>query len=118
MMTVDRKIYKIDAKGKVLGRLATEVARLLQGKNKPDYLPNKDNSDVVEVSNINQLKFGTKKLEQKTYYHHTGYLGNLKAVSLEKVFSQRPKEVLRKAVWNMLPKNKLRAKRIKRVIFK
>jgi len=110
-----RNIYTIDAADKVLGRLATEIAILLRGKNKPDFAPNKDIGGFVVVKNFNKIKITGKKLFQKIYYHHTGYLGGLKEISLKKLFEKNPTQVLKKAVFGMLPKNKLRAKQIKRL---
>jgi len=109
------KTHIIDASNKVLGRLATEIAILLRGKNKPDFVPNKDMGDFVAVKNINKIRLTGKKKEKKIYYHHTGYLGGLKEIPFEKLFEKNPGEVLRKAVFGMLPKNKLRAKQIKRL---
>lgn len=110
-----RKTRTIDATGKVLGRLATEIAVLLRGKHKPDFVPNQDIGDFVVVKNIDKIKLTGKKLEKKIYYHHTGYLGGLKEVPLKKVFEKNPGEVLKRAVFGMLPKNKLRAQQIKRL---
>ena len=110
-----RETRTIDAAGKVLGRLATEIAILLRGKNKPDFAPNKDTGDFVIVKNVDRIKLTGKKFEQKIYYRHTGYLGGLKEVPLKKLFEKNPAEILRKAVFGMLPKNKLRAKQIKRL---
>jgi large subunit ribosomal protein L13 len=110
-----RKTHEIDAKNKVLGRLATEIAVLLRGKDKADFAPNKDMGDFVSVKNIRKIKITGKKFSQKIYYHHTGYLGGLKEVPLKKIFDKDPGEILKKAVFGMLPKNKLRAKQIKRL---
>lgn len=110
-----REAHTIDATGKVLGRLATEVAALLRGKYKPDFVPYKDMGDFVIVKNIRKMKLTGKKMEKKIYYHHTGYLGGLKEVPFRRVFGKNPGEVLRKAVFGMLPKNKLRAIQIKRL---
>ncbi len=104
-----RETYTIDASGKVLGRLATEIAKLLRGKHKPDFLPNKDMGDFVIVKNVEKIKISGKKLEKKKYYRHTGYLGHLKEIPLKKLFKEKPAEVLKKAVFGMLPKNKLRS---------
>jgi large subunit ribosomal protein L13 len=112
---MERKTYTIDATNKVLGRLATKIAILLRGKNKPDFAPYKDMGDFVEVKNIANIKFTGKKFEKKFYYHHTGYIGGLKKVKLKNLVKENPKEVLRAAVLGMLPKNKLRAKQIKRL---
>ncbi len=112
---MEQKTHIIDATNKVLGRLAVEVSLLLRGKNKPGFAPHKNEGDFVIVKNISKLRFTGKKLKQKQYYRHTGYLGGLKATSLEKLFKERPSEVLRRAVMGMLPKNRLRAKIIKRL---
>ena len=112
---MQRNTHTIDATNKVLGRLATEIAVLLRGKDKPDFAPNKDMGGFVTVKNFSKIKITGKKFEQKIYYHHTGYLGGLKKVSLKKLFEKDPGEVLKKAVFGMLPKNKLRAKQIKRL---
>lgn len=114
---MQRDTHTIDATGRVLGKLATEIAVLLRGKHKPDFLPYKDTGDFVEVTNIAQLKFTGKKVEQKVYYRHTGYLGGLKSESLKNLVVKNPDLVLKKAVYGMLPKNKLRAKQIKRLRF-
>jgi large subunit ribosomal protein L13 len=113
-----RKIISVDAENKPLGKLAVEVAVLLRGKNKPDYVPYKDVGDTVLVKNIGKMKFTGNKLENKKYFHYTGYLGNLKTATLKEFLIKRgPKEVLRKAVLGMLQKNKLRARQIKRLRF-
>ena len=112
---MERKTHTIDAANKVLGRLATEIAVLLRGKNKPDFAPNKDMGDFVTVRNFSKIRITGKKFEQKIYYRHTGYLGGLKGIPLKKLFEKDPAEVLKKAVFGMLPKNKLRAKQIKRL---
>jgi len=110
-----RKTHTIDATGKVLGRLAAQIAILLRGKHKPDFVPYKDMGDFVVVKNVGKLKITGKKMEQKKYFRHTGYLGGVKEISLKQLFKENPAEVLRKAVFGMLPKNKLRAKMIKRL---
>ena len=118
MEKIERKIQKVDAAGKSLGRLAVEVAVLLRGKNKPDFVPYRDMGDVVFVKNIDKMKFTGNKLENKKYFHFTGYLGNLKTTTLKEFLIKRgPKEVLRTAVMGMLTKNKLRAQQIKRLKF-
>jgi large subunit ribosomal protein L13 len=111
----NRKTHNIDATNKILGRLASQIAVLLRGKHKPDFAPHKDIGDFVVVKNIDKIKFSGKKMNQKIYYHHSGYLGGLKEISLEKLFKEKPDVVLKKAVFGMLPKNKLRAKQIKRL---
>lgn len=115
---MEKNIYKIDASGKILGRLAAEIAVLLRGKNKPDFQRHLDGGAAVEVANAGKLKFSGKKMKQKIYYKHSGYLGGLKAEALEVKFKKNPAEVLRRAVLGMLPKNKTRAKIIKRLIIK
>jgi len=112
---MESKTHTIDATNKVLGRLAVEVSLLLRGKNKPTFAPHKNEGDFVIIKNIDKMRFTGKKLKQKKYYSHSGYLGSLRAISLEKLFKERPAEVLRRAVMGMLPKNRLRAKAIKRL---
>ena len=108
----------MDADNKSLGRLAVEVAILLRGKNRPNFVLYKDMGDTVLVKNIDKMKFTGNKLENKNYFHYTGYLGNLKKKTLKEFLIKRgPKEVLRAAIMGMLPKNKLRAKQIKRLRF-
>lgn len=111
------KTYTIDATDKVLGRLATEVALLLRGKNKTGFVPYLDNGDKVIIKNVGKIKITGKKMEQKTYFRHSGYPSGAKIIPLKKIFQTKPGEVLRRAVLGMLPKNKLRAKMIKRLIF-
>lgn len=115
--SIKRETHKIDATGKVLGRLASEIAVLLRGKHKPNFLPYKDTGDFVMVKNAEKIKLTGRKAEQKIYYRHTGYLGGLRETPLKKLLKEKPTEVLRKAVFGMLPKNKLQAKQIKRLKF-
>ena len=112
-----RNTHIIDAKDKVLGRLASQIAILLRGKHKADFDPTKDSGDFVIVKNVDKVKITGKKLEKKKYFRHTGYLGGLKEIPLKKIFKENPTNVLKKAVFGMLPKNKLRAKQIKRLKF-
>lgn len=112
-----REKYTIDAEGKVLGRLAVEIATLLQGKNKPDFEPHSDMGGIVLVKNADKIKVTGKKAKQKIYYHHSGYPGGLKETPYRKMMEEKPNEILRHAVYGMLPKNKLRDKRIKRLKF-
>jgi len=112
-----RKTHTIDATNKVLGRLASKIAVLLRGKHKPDFFPYKDMGDFVIVKNVDELKITGRKLEQKKYFRHSEYLGSGKETLLKDLFEKRPAEVLKRAVWGMLPKNKLRAKMIKRLKF-
>jgi len=115
---IDRKIITIDATDKPLGRLAVEVANSLRGKNKPIFVPYLDVGDNVVVKNVEKMKYTGKKLEQKNYFHFTGYLGNMKKKTLKEMLNKRgAKEVLRKAVMGMLTKNTLRDRQIKRLRF-
>ncbi len=111
-----KEIYTIDAKDKILGRLASEIAVLLRGKNKPDFVPYKDEGGIVRVVNASKLKLTGKKSEQKVYYRHSGYMGGLKIMPFKKIFEKDPAWVLKKAVYGMLPANKLRARMMKRLI--
>lgn len=105
----------IDATGKTLGRLATEVAIALRGKDKATFAPNKIVGDVVVVTNTNKVRYTGNKIEQKTYYKHTGYLGNMKSITLGKLIEKDPTEPLRRAVYGMLPDNRLRKELMKRL---
>ena len=112
-----KEIYKIDAEGKILGRLASQIVGLLRGKNKPDFMPNKDSNNYVIIKNADKIKVTGKKMEQKIYFHHTGYLGNDKHIPMKAIFAKKPSDLLRKAVSGMLPKNRLRDKQLKRLKF-
>jgi len=115
---IQRNIISIDAENKPLGRLAVEVAVGLRGKNKPNFVPYKDVGDTVVVKNIDKMKFTGDKMENKNYFHFTGYLGNMKKMTLKEFLTKKgPKEVLRTAVMGMLTKNKLRSRQIKRLKF-
>jgi large subunit ribosomal protein L13 len=114
-MTIERKTHILNAQGRPLGKVAVEVANLLRGKQKADFAPYKDVGDFVTVQNFKRVRFTGKKPLQKKYFAHSGYLGNLKVQSLDELFEKQPMEVLRKAVWGMLPTNKLRAQQIKRL---
>jgi large subunit ribosomal protein L13 len=111
------KTHVIDAKGKVLGRLATKVATLLRGKHKVDFMNHKDIGDVVIIKNVEKIVVTGKKEEKKKYRHHSGYIGGLKEETYKEVFKKDPSKVFRKAVYGMLPKNRLRRKQIKRLKF-
>lgn len=113
--TIKRETHAIDATGHAVGRLATQITTLLRGKNKPTFSPNLDEGDCVLVSNAGKVKFTGMKLVQKDYFHHTLYPGGIKRTSMKKVFEQNPAEVLRRAVYGMLPKNKLRDEMMKRL---
>lgn len=112
---MERKTYTIDASEKMLGRLATEVVLLLRGKDKPDFEYREDRGNSVSIFNIDKIKVSGKKADQKIYYKHSGYHGGLKKTIYKNLFAKNPAEVLRKAVYNMLPKNRLRPQMIKRL---
>lgn len=116
MAGLKKTTHHIDATGESLGRLATRIARLLIGKNKASYLPYKDDGDTVAVTNVERLAIAPKKIQQKKYYRFSGYPGGIKSKKLSNVFVDQPAEVLRHAVYYMLPKNKLRKNMIKRLI--
>ena len=104
---VERKWYVVDATDKTLGRLASEIAMVLRGKNKPTYMPNMDMGDNVIVINAEKVAVTGNKLNQKLYTHHTGYISGLKQVTLKRMLETKPEEVLKHAVKGMLPKNAL-----------
>ena len=105
----------VDAEGKVLGRLATEVADLLRGKNKPIYTPHVDTGDFVVVVNADKIKLTGRKWEQKVYYRHSGYPGGLKSLTAKELLEKKPEELIRHAVKGMLPKNRLGRKMLKKL---
>jgi len=112
---VNRKWFVVDAKDKVLGRLATQVANVLNGKTSPDYTPNVDTGDFVVIINADKIKTTGRKLEQKMYYRHSTYPGGFKSVTLKDMMIRSPEKVLYKAVKGMLPKNKLSSRKLKRL---
>jgi large subunit ribosomal protein L13 len=112
---IERKTHTIDAAGKVLGRLAAEISVLLRAKNSPNFLPRLDMGDFVVVKNIDKIKITGRKLDNKIYYRHSGLLGHLKKTTMKRLIAKKPGEALKQAVYGMLPKNKLRAKQIKRL---
>ncbi len=105
--------YIIDAKGQTLGRLATQIARLLTGKNKPSYTPHVVGGDIVVVINSAKIEVTGQKLTDKIYYHHTGYPGGIREISLRDQLVKDPNAVIEHAVAGMLPKNKLQAQMLK-----
>ena len=105
--TIDRKWYVVDAEGMTLGRLASEVAAILRGKNKPTFTPHMDTGDYVIVVNAEKIKVTGKKLDQKIYYHHSGYVGGLKETTLKEKLAKKPEQVFELAVKGMLPKGPL-----------
>jgi large subunit ribosomal protein L13 len=104
---VERKWYLFDARDIVLGRLATKVATCLRGKNKPLFTPNVDTGDFVIVVNAEKIRLTGKKLDDKVYYHHSGYIGGIKAETARERLNSKPEKIIMDAVWGMLPKNRL-----------
>ena len=113
--TIERQWYVVDATGHTLGRLASEIASILRGKNKPTFTPHIDTGDYVVVVNADKIKVTGKKMNQKVYYNYTGYVGGLKEISYREMMEKKPEEVVAHAVSGMLPKNKLRAKMMTRL---
>lgn len=105
--SVERKWYVVDAEGQTLGRLASEIAKVLRGKNKPIYTPHVDTGDYVIVVNAEKINVTGKKLDQKIYYHHSDYVGGMKETTLKVMLDKKPCEVVRLAVKGMLPKGTL-----------
>lgn len=110
--------HVINAENQKLGRLASQIALLLQDKDRPAYDPKLPGINRVVVENTSKLSFTGKKFSDKVYYHHTGYMGHLRENTLRGIFEKSPEKVLWMAVFNMLPKNRLRAKRLNRLIIK
>ena len=104
---VERKWYVVDATGYTLGRLASEVAKVLRGKNKPVFTPHVDTGDYVIVVNADKIKVTGKKLDQKIYYHHSDYVGGMKETTLREMLAKKPEKVVELAVKGMLPKGPL-----------
>ena len=113
--TVERDWYVIDATDKILGRLSTEIADMLRGKNKPCYTPHVDTGDHVVVINAEKVKVTGNKYEDKMYYRHTGYIGNLKSINFEKLQLKKPERIIENAVKGMMPKNRLGNAMIKKL---
>ena len=105
--SIERKWYVVDAEGCTLGRLASEVAKILRGKNKPQFTPHIDTGDYVIIVNAEKIKVTGKKLSQKIYYHHSGYVGGMKETTLSEMLAKKPERVLELAVKGMLPKGPL-----------
>lgn len=105
--TIKRDWYVVDASGKTLGRLSTEIARRLRGKHKPEYTPHMDTGDYIVVVNAEKVHATGNKMKDKIYYHHTGFPGGLKSISLEKLLDEAPERVIETAVKGMLPKGPL-----------
>lgn len=105
--TIDRKWYVVDATDKTLGRLASEVAKVLRGKNKPIFTPHIDTGDYVIVVNAEKIKVTGRKMDQKIYYHHSDYVGGMKEATLKEKLAKKPEQVIELAVKGMLPKGPL-----------
>ncbi len=113
--TVTRTWHEIDASGDTMGRVATKIANLLRGKHKRDFTPHMDMGDFVVAVNVDKMKFTGRKIEQKKYYHHSGYLGGLKTKTLKDEIVRSPETVLRKAVFSMIDDIKFRKKLLSRL---
>ena len=112
---IDRNWYLVDAQNKTLGRLSTEIASRLRGKHKPIYTPHVDTGDYIVVVNASKIRVTGKKMTDKVYYKHTGYIGNLKSENLKTMLEKYPEKVLMKSVRGMLPKSKLGSAMIKKL---
>ncbi|NLJ25580.1 MAG: 50S ribosomal protein L13 [Firmicutes bacterium] len=112
---IERNWYVVDAEDKVLGRLAAEVATILRGKHKPQFTPHMDTGDFVIIVNAEKIKLTGKKWEKKTYYWHTSYPGGLRSRTATELRSRQPEEIIRKAVWGMMPKNSLGRNQMKKL---
>ena len=112
---IERKWYVVDAKDKILGRLATEIAHRLRGKHKPTFSPFIDNGDFIIVTNADRIQLTGKKWDDKKYYHHTGYIGSLKEATAREVLEKKPTDLIFKAVKGMLPKNSLGRAQLKKL---
>ena len=113
--TIEREWYVVDATGHTLGRLASEIATILRGKNKPTYTPHIDTGDNVIVINAEKIKVTGKKLDQKIYYHHSDYVGGMKETTLKEMMAKKPEKVIELAVKGMLPKGPLGRQMIKKL---
>ena len=112
---IERKWYVVDAEGQTIGRLAAEVAKVLRGKNKPEFTPHIDTGDNVIVINAEKIKVTGKKLDQKVYYHHSDYVGGMKETTLREMMAKKPEQVIELAVKGMLPKGPLGRTMIKKL---
>ncbi len=112
---ITRQWYIVDAEGQTLGRLATRIATLIRGKHKPLFTPNMDCGDFIIVLNAEKVVLSGRKEAQKTYYHHTGYIGNLKKITVEKQRIKDATKIIEKAVWGMIPHNRQGREQITRL---
>jgi large subunit ribosomal protein L13 len=111
----DRGWVLVNVEDKVVGRAASTIADILRGKHKATYTPNVDNGDFVVAINASKVRFTGGKLEKKEYFHHTGYFGGIKSITAKKQLEKKPEQILRDAVWGMLPKNRLSRQLIKKL---
>ena len=112
---IERKWYVVDAEGQTLGRMASEIAKVLRGKNKPEYTPHVDTGDYVVVVNAEKVKVSGKKLQQKIYYNHSDYVGGMKETTLAEMMAKKPEKVIELAVKGMLPKGPMGRDMIKKL---
>ena len=112
---IERKWYVVDAEGQTLGRMASEIAKVLRGKNKPEYTPHVDTGDYVVVVNAEKVKVSGKKLQQKIYYNHSDYVGGMKETTLAEMMTKKPEKVIELAVKGMLPKGSMGRDMIKKL---
>ncbi len=112
---IEKKWYVVDATDKVLGRLATQIALRLRGKHRPDFTPHLDTGDFIIVVNAEKVRLTGRKLDQKMYHKHSGYLGGLKSMTARQMLEKKPEDVIKLAVRRMLPKNKLARQQLKKL---
>ena len=112
---IERKWYVVDAEGQTLGRMASEIAKVLRGKNKPEYTPHVDTGDYVVVVNAEKVKVSGKKLQQKIYYNHSDYVGGMKETTLAEMMAKKPEKIIELAVKGMLPKGPMGRDMIKKL---
>ena len=112
---IERRWFVVDADGKTLGRLASQIAHVLRGKHKPTYAPHMDMGDHIVVINASKVHVTGRKAEQKVYYRHTGHPGGLKTTPFERVLAEHPDRIIKKAVWGMLPNNSLGRKMFRKL---
>ena len=112
---IERKWYVVDAEGQTLGRMASEIAKVVRGKNKPEYTPHVDTGDYVVVVNAEKVKVSGKKLQQKIYYNHSDYVGGMKETTLAEMMAKKPEKVIELAVKGMLPKGPMGRDMIKKL---
>lgn len=114
-LDINRKWYVVDATDLVLGRMSVEVARIITGKNKPTYTPQEDHGDYIIIINAEKVKLTGNKMNDKYYYNHSGYVGGLRKRSASVMIEKYPEEMVKKAIWGMIPHNKLGRKQIKKL---